>query len=152
MSQTKTYPNLTNWKRVRDSIARAGQFDMSQYSFGENGDLDLQEDDNVCGTPACIAGHAFIHTLMEDEGVSYEQACRELHWSTSAAIARIARDYLGIEYLTATILFAGFYRPDEYGVGPRADKEEVLAMMDRVLAGEAIEDIIYIPGCDEVSQ
>lgn len=83
MPEKRTKPNLRFIHRLQARL-RENPLAYNQHTYG-NDEVDCQEE-NVCGTPVCIAGHAYLMT-----GKTLEQ----LHDASSVEIVAVAAKAMG---------------------------------------------------------
>lgn len=140
---TKTIkPNKAHWERVLNAIKRAEQLNMHVYRYWPNDDDAMSSE--LYGTPACIAGHAFVQSVMMHDGLSYDEACKSLMSTRADSIEHEAADYLEVPWELAGNLFTGFFNTGERSDNGRANRVEVIEAMQRVLNGEPFEQVIGV--------
>ena len=108
--------------RLIEAIEGNPKFNMCQYFYLDNGD-----DPYVCGSPSCIAGHAFV--LANPDSFDFDSMQPSSQELATAALA---------EWLGIPLEDAEFMADPGQEMIARASKQDVVDMLNRLLADGAV--------------
>jgi hypothetical protein len=123
-------PNVKFIHRLQDRL-RANPDAYDQQAFGNGNDNDDNDVPNVCGTPMCIAGHAFLMT---------GKTLAELHDARNSDVMEVACNAMGFTMNQVDVLFGGgHYWPQPFYLGATDSKkkkvEKACKYLDAMIEG-----------------
>ena len=123
--------------RTRDAVAASQTYDQSMFTCLVNEGAGI---DNICRTPACVAGHAVVangYTFID----GYE--CQSENMSHFGAISVIAKNILGLTEDEEYLMFTA--KPFEHDRSYETTKKDALRMLDNAIEHDEVD---WMPGYD----